>query len=136
MNKTYRELSRLETFEERINYLYIGDKVGRATFGQSRWLNQVLYKSQEWRHLRNRIISRDGGCDLGVEGCDLTNKNILVHHINPITEEDIINRNPCLFDEDNLISSSIQTHNFIHYGTSIESLPIERSPNDTSPWRK
>lgn len=134
--KSFRELSELETFEERLEYLYIGDKVGRETFGNMRRLNQKFYKSLEWRTKRNEIIARDNGCDLGIEGCDLTEKNILVHHINPITEEDILNRNPCLFDNDNLISLSIDTHNFIHYGTSSQETYVERTPNDTCPWRK
>ena len=136
MRKTYRELSSFDTFEERMEYLYIGDKIGIETFGNMRRLNQLFYKSPEWRRKRSEIIARDNGCDLGVEGCDLTNRNILVHHLNPITEADIVNRNPCLFDSDNLISCSIQTHNFIHYGTSIPEAPIERSPNDTCPWKK
>lgn len=127
---------KLDTFDERKDYLYIGDKVGRETFGQSRWINQLFYKSPEWRSKRNEIINRDQGCDLGVDGCGLSNKNILVHHINPITQEDIINRNPCIFDNDNLISSSKQTHNYIHYGSEIDELPMERTPNDTCPWKK
>lgn len=136
MRKSYNELIELNTFEERLNYLYIGDKVGRETFGSARRLNQLFYKSQEWRRKRNEIIARDNGCDLGIEGCDLTARNILIHHINPITEDDILNRNPCLFDNNNLISVSIDTHNFIHYGTSSKDEYVERSPNDTCPWRK
>lgn len=134
--KTYSELCKLETFEDRVNYLYIGDKVGKETFGQSRWINQMLYKSLEWRRKRNDVIARDNGCDLGVDGCGLSSNNVIVHHINPITEDDIINHRPCVFDMDNLISTSIQTHNFIHYGTVRVSLPIDRTPNDTCPWRK
>lgn len=133
--KSYQELIRLSTFDERKEYLYIGDMIGHKTFGSSRYLNQQFYKSPEWRHIRDNIIIRDGGCDLGVDGCGLSNKNILVHHINPITEDDIINRNPCLFDEDNLISSSLITHNFIHFGTSCQETYFERTPNDTCPWK-
>lgn len=136
MRKTYSELSKLETFEDRLEYLYIGDKIGNETFGSSRWINQRFYTSHEWKKKRNEIIVRDGGCDLGVEGCDLSSKNIIVHHINPITEEDIINRNYCVFDPENLISTSRKTHNHVHYGTVIEELPMERSANDTSPWKK
>lgn len=135
-NKNYTEMARLETFDERQKYLYIGDMIGHETFGSARHINQRLYKSSEWKHARDRVIIRDGGCDLGIEGCDLTNRNILVHHINPITEDDIVNRNPCLFDDDNLISSSLITHNFIHFGTSYKETSFERSPNDTSPWKK
>lgn len=134
--KSYRELIELDTFEERLEYLYIGDKVGRETFGSARRLNQLFYKSQEWRRKRNEIIARDNGCDLGVDGCELSSRNILIHHINPITEEDIVNRNPCLFDNNNLISVSMDTHNFIHYGTSSKEEYIERAPNDTCPWKK
>ena len=134
--KSYRELIELETFEERLEYLYIGDKIGDETFGSARRLNQLFYKSQEWRRKRNEIIARDNGCDLGVDGCERSSRNILIHHINPITEEDIINRNPCLFDNNNLISVSIDTHNFIHYGTSHKDEYIERTPNDTCPWKK
>ena len=136
MRKSFNELIELKTFEERLNYLYIGDKVGRETFGSARRLNQLFYKSQEWRRKRNEIIARDNGCDLGIEGCELTARNILIHHINPITEEDIVNRNPCLFDNNNLISVSMDTHNFIHYGTSSKDEYVERAPNDTCPWRK
>lgn len=134
--KTYSELSSLETFDERLEYLYIGDKVGNQTFGNARWLNQKLYKSPEWQRTRDRVITRDLGCDLGVEGCELTSRNILIHHINPITEEDVINRNPCLFDMDNLIAVSLSTHNYIHYGTKQNEGYVERKPNDTCPWRR
>ena len=136
MSKSYEELVKLETFDDRLNYLYIGDKVGRETFGNARRLNQLFYKSKEWRRKRDEIIARDNGCDLGIEGCDLSYRNILIHHINPITEEDILNRNPCLFDSNNLISVSINTHNFIHYGTSRVEEYVERTPNDTCPWKK
>lgn len=134
--KTFKQLSKLSTFEERLDYLYIGDKVGHETFGSSRWINQRFYTSQEWRRTRNEIILRDNGCDLGMDGCGLSSKNIIVHHINPITEEDIINRNSCVFDPENLISTSRKTHNHIHYGTLIDELPMERRANDTCPWKK
>lgn len=135
--KTYRELSRLETFEEKLEYLYIGDVIGGETFGNSRYLNQKLYTSPEWKRVRDIIIVRDNGCDLGVDGCDLQSRNIIIHHINPITEEDIVSRNPCLFDEDNLISTSRKSHNYIHFGLkSKEPEIIQRTANDTCPWRK
>lgn len=137
MNRSYSELMKLETFEDRLDYLYLGDKIGVETFGSSRWINQKFYTSYEWRRKRAEIIARDNGCDLGVEGCELGLKNILVHHINPITEEDIVNRRSCVFDNENLISSSRRTHNHIHYGTVVvDDLPMERSPNDTTPWRR
>lgn len=135
MNKSYSELIKLETFEERADYLFIGDMVGNETFGNSRWLNQKLYKSSEWRRVRDEVIIRDNGCDLAIDGCGLTSRNIIVHHINPITEDDILNRHPILFDLDNLISTSHDTHNFIHYGTKIKEEYKERTPDDTCPWR-
>lgn len=135
--KTYSELIKLNTFEDRLDYLYIGDKLGTETFGSSRWINQKLYTSGEWRRKRNEIIMRDKGCDLGVDGCELGKRDITVHHINPITEDDIINRRSCVFDNENLISTSHGTHNRIHYSTKIkEALPLERTPNDTCPWKK
>lgn len=136
MKKSFSELSKLKTFEERFDYLYLGDKIGVETFGSSRWINQRFYTSYEWKRKRRQIILRDNGCDLGVEGCELGEKDIIVHHINPITEDDIINRRSCVFDDENLISTSRRTHNNVHYGGVIETLPLERSANDTSPWRK
>lgn len=137
MKKTYSELMKLETFEERLDYLHIGDKIGNETFGSSRWINQKLYTSSEWRRKRNEIIMRDNGCDLGIEGCKLGKRDITVHHINPITEDDIVNRRSCVFDNENLISSSLATHNSIHYsGRPKQMLPIDRTPNDTCPWKK
>lgn len=133
--KSYSELALLDSYEDRLEYLYIGDMVGYETFGQARWLNQRLYKSQEWRRVRDRVIARDEGNDLGVDGCGLHSRHIIVHHINPITEDDILNRNPCLFDEDNLISTSPLSHNHIHYGNKVESLPMDRRINDTCPWK-
>lgn len=137
MSKSFKELSQLETFEERIQYLYLGDKLCNETFGRYRQLNQDFYKSKEWRRVRDEVIARDMGCDLGVDGCELGRKGILVHHINPISIEDLMNRNHNIFDLDNLISVSHKTHNFIHYGTNDrEPALIERSPNDTCPWKK
>lgn len=135
-SKTFSELMSLNTFDARLNYLYIGDKIGRETFGNSRWINQRLYKSYEWKRIRSQVIVRDNGFDLGFDGCGLSTSNILVHHINPITEEDIVNLKPCVFDMDNLISTSLSTHNFIHYGISLQSMPLERTINDTCPWKK
>ena len=116
--------------------MYIGDEIGHATFGSARWLNQRLYKSPEWKRARDFVILRDNGCDLGVEGCDLSSGRILIHHINPITEEDVILRRPCLFDPENLISVSHDSHNYIHFGNKIENILIERIPNDTCPWKR
>lgn len=135
--KTYSELITLPTFEERFEYLKLGGKVGRETFGYDRYLNQILYKLPEWLSVRDKVIVRDNGCDLGVLGREVYGR-ILVHHMNPITVEDILNRNPAIFDPEFLISTTKNTHDAIHY--SDESLlvkdPIVRSKNDTCPWRQ
>lgn len=137
MNKTYSELIRLPTFLERYRYLKLGGRIGEDTFGYDRYLNQTLYRSAEWKRFRREIIVRDEGCDLGCEGYEIYG-NILVHHINPITLEDVLNRDPKIFDPENVICVSHNTHNAIHYGD--ESLlitePIVRRPNDTCPWKK
>ena len=137
MSKSYSELIQLPTFLERFRYLQIGGTVGADTFGHGRYLNQILYRTAEWKRFRNRIILRDQGCDLGCKGYEIFGK-VLVHHINPITIEDILRRDPIIFDPDNVISTCLDTHNAIHYGD--ESLlitdPIERKPNDTCPWRR
>ena len=135
--KTYDELIKLPTFEERFEYLKIGGRVGVETFGYDRYLNQIFYKSDEWKSIRNYVITRDNGCDLGVPGREIAGNRILVHHINPITKEDILNRSEFLLDPKYLITTVKLTHDAIHYGD--ESLlmkdPIERSKNDTCPWR-
>lgn len=136
--KTYSELIKLPTFKERFDYLYIGGQVGAETFGAERYLNQVFYKSAEWREVRNAVIMRDQGCDLGIEGRELQNRrSIRVHHIDPITIDDITNRSSKLIDMENLITCSSKTHQAIHYtgwdGTPQE--PIIRTLNDTCPWR-
>ena len=134
--KTYSELITLPTFEERFNYLKLGGTVGESTFGFDRYLNQNLYKSQEWKSVRNKVIIRDNGCDLACEGYEIYGK-ALIHHINPITAEDIINHNPIIFDLENLITTVHNTHNAIHYGDEnlLIKGPIERTKNDTIPWK-
>lgn len=134
--KTYSELITLPTYEERFNYLKLEGVVGEMTFGFDRYLNQKLYTSQEWKTVRNLVIVRDNGCDLACEGYEIYGK-ILIHHINPITVEDVINRNPIIFDLENLISTTHNTHNAIHYGDEnlLIKGPIERTKNDTIPWR-
>lgn len=134
--KTYSELITLPTYEERFNYLKLEGVVGEMTFGFDRYLNQKLYTSQEWKTVRNQVIVRDNGCDLACEGYEIYGK-ILIHHINPIMVEDIINRNPIIFDLENLISTTHNTHNAIHYGDEnlLIKGPIERTKNDTIPWR-
>lgn len=137
MNKSYSEVMQLKTFEERFEYLKLNGVVGKETFGYDRILNQVLYKKSKWRRKRNDIIIRDNGCDLGIEGREIYGP-VLVHHINPITIEDILNDHPKVYDDENLICVTRNTHNAIHY--SDESIlvkdPIERTPNDTCPWRR
>lgn len=134
--KTYSELITLQTFEERFDYLKLSGEVGKATFGHNRYLNQILYNSPEWRRFRNEIIIRDNGCDLACDGYEIYGR-ILIHHINPITVEDIINRNPMVFDPENVITTVHNTHNAIHYGDKslLPKSPIERKRNDTCPWR-
>ena len=135
--KTYSELIKLETFEERYEYLKIGGKVGEETFGFDRYLNQIFYKSKEWLSVRNYVIARDNGCDLGMKDHEIRGDKILVHHMNPITKEDILNRTDILLNPEYLISTVKSTHDAIHYGDSnllcLE--PVARFKNDTCPWR-
>ena len=134
--KTYSELITIPTFEERFEYLQLKGSVGKDTFGYDRHLNQVLYRSPEWKRLRNQIIIRDCGCDLACEGYDIQSK-VLIHHLNPITVEDVLARSRKVFDPDNLVCVSHNTHNAIHYG-DVDLLvtgPIIRTKNDTCPWR-
>ena len=133
---SYSELITLPTFEERYRYLRKSGIVGEETFGSHRHLNQILYRSPEWRQVRNNVIVRDNGCDLGMEGYEIRDR-VYIHHINPITSDDILNRTPALFDMDNLICVSFNTHQAIHYGDE-SLLPIisftERMPGDTKLW--
>ena len=134
--RTYSELITIPTFEERFEYLQLKGSVGKDTFGYDRYLNQVLYRSPEWKRLRNQIIIRDCGCDLACEGYDIHSK-VLIHHLNPITVEDVLARSRKVFDPDNLVCVSHNTHNAIHYG-DVDLLvagPIIRTKNDTCPWR-
>ena len=134
--KTYSELITIPTFEERFEYLKLDGQVGVETFGFNRYLNQVFYKSDEWLSIRDYIITRDNGCDLGMEGYEIYGR-ILIHHINPITKDDIIQRSRILLDPENLITTVKRTHDAIHYGDSnlLMKAPIERRKNDTCPWR-
>ena len=134
--RTYSELITIPTFKERFEYLQLKGSVGKDTFGYDRHLNQVLYRSPEWKRLRNQIIIRDCGCDLACEGYDIHSK-VLIHHLNPITVEDVLARSRKVFDPDNLVCVSHNTHNAIHYG-DVDLLitgPIIRTKNDTCPWR-
>lgn len=134
--KTYSELIQFKTFEERFNYLKIDGIIGQETFGFDRYLNQIFYTSLEWRKLRNKIIIRDNGCDLAVPGLEIIGK-IFIHHINPISKDDIISRSDYLMNPEYLICSSKSTHDAIHYGDTnlLPKGPITRTKNDTCPWR-
>lgn len=133
--RTYSELITMPSFEERYRYLKLDGVVGEETFGFDRYLNQLFYRSKEWKTIRNFVITRDNGCDLGMDGHDIYGK-ILVHHMNPISKDDILGRSEYLLDPEFLISTIKNTHDAIHYGD--ESLlitePIQRSKNDTCPW--
>ena len=135
--KTYSELITIPTFEERYEYLRLNGRVGEETFGFDRYLNQVFYKSKEWRSIRDYVIARDNGCDLGMEGYEIFGQ-ILIHHMNPITKEDILERKDVLLNPEYLITTVKNTHDAIHYGDEslLVTSPIERRKNDTCPWRK
>lgn len=136
--RTYSELMSLKTFEERFNYLKLNGQVGEVTFGWKRYLNQNFYKSKDlWLPIRDRVIIRDNGCDLGLSGYDLFDQPIYIHHMNPISDKDIENMSENLINPEYLICTSLSTHNAIHYGNlnSLIALPTERTPNDTCPWR-
>lgn len=136
MTKKYGELIRLKTFDERVNYLKTNSQVGLPTFGWERYLNQKLYCSPEWKRLRREIIIRDNGCDLALNGYEIYN-HIIIHHIIPISIEDIRNRDSKIMDPDNLVCVSHNTHNLIHYGNNslYPSVVTERKKNDTCPWK-
>ena len=136
MIRTYSELITLPTFEERYQYLKIGGTVGEETFGFDRYLNQSFYKTKEWLRIRDHVIVRDQGCDLAMIDREIRGK-ILVHHMNPITKEDIVRRTKYLLDPEYLICTVKNTHDAIHYGDEslLIKAPIERQKNDTCPWR-
>lgn len=135
--KTYSELITIPTFEERYRYLRLGGQVGAETFGFDRWLNQKFYKDPEWLAVRNQVIIRDNGCDLGIPGREIHSR-ILIHHMNPITKEDILRRSKYLLDPEYLICTIKNTHDAIHYGDEGLLIldPVVRSRNDTCPWRR
>ena len=137
LSKTYSELIKLPTFDERFEYLKLGGAVGEDTFAHHRYLNQALYRSEEWKRCRRQIIIRDNGCDLACEGFEIPVR-ILIHHINPITIDDVLHRRSIVFDPENLITTSHQTHNAIHYGNIdlLATSPVVRQKNDTCPWRR
>ena len=136
--RTYTELSKLSTFEERYNYLKLDGVVGEDTFGFDRYLNQQFYqKDPRWKKVRDEVIIRDMGCDLGIEDREIPS-GIMVHHMNPLTAEDLLKETEFLLDPEYLICTSRSTHNAIHYGDEnlLMKGPVERTANDTCPWRK
>lgn len=138
--KSYQAMCQLETFEQRFNYLRLKAGVGIDTFGHERYLNQRFYTSREWRDIRNEVITRDRGCDLGISGREIVGR-VIVHHMNPITPEEVVNGHSEILDPYFLVAVSHITHNAIHYGSfdtlgPVESsLIVERKPGDTTPWR-
>jgi hypothetical protein len=135
MIRTYSELRRLETIQERFEYLKLNGFVGDKTFGFDRWINQRFYTSREWRHIRHQVISRDMGCDLGIEGFEI-HSGLYIHHLNPMTKADIVESDPSILDPEFLITTTMVTHNAIHYGDAkqVPRLVVERKPGDTKLW--
>lgn len=138
MIRTYSELIKYDSFEDRFRYLKLDGLVGEETFGYDRYINQIFYNSDEWKRTRRNIIVRDNGCDLGVDGFDIYSK-ILIHHMNPINVNDIIERSDYIMNPEYLICVAFETHNAIHFGDEsilMNQQIIERRPNDTCPWRR
>ena len=137
MIRTYSELSMLTSFKDRFRYLKLDGAVGEATFGFDRYLNQLFYRSQQWRKIRDEVIVRDCGCDLGIEGYEIY-KYAMIHHMNPITAKDIQDESDYLLNPEYLITTTQRTHNAIHYGDEdlLLTMPVERTKNDTCPWRR
>lgn len=135
MTRTYLEMVRFDSFEERFEYLKLGGGVGRSTFGFDRYINQQFYASREWKDIRNYVILRDNGCDLGVEGYEI-HESPLIHHINPMVPEDIVHGETWILDPEFLITTTHNTHNAIHYGgeSRMPKVVAERAPNDTKLW--
>lgn len=134
-NKSYSELSMYRSFEERFEYLRLGGGVGHSTFGFDRHVNQTFYASREWQDIRQYVIVRDNGCDLGVPGYEI-HVDLLIHHMNPMNTNDILHRQEWILDPEFLITTTQQTHNAIHYGvnTLVPRVVIERTPGDTKLW--
>lgn len=135
--KTYSELMSLKTFKERFEYLKLDGLIGEETFGFDRYLNQLFYESEEWKRVRSLVIARDNGCDLASLDHEIYGDRIIVHHMNPITKEDIINKTDFLLNPEYLITTVKRTHDAIHYGDDsiLNEEFVERVPNDTCPWR-
>ncbi len=135
MLRRYSELCELKTYKERFEYLTVKNTVGLETFGHERYLNQKFYTSSEWRSIRNFVIDRDQGCDLGLPGYEI-NGLIIVHHMNPIVSKDIIHSSDLLMNPDYLVCTSHSTHNALHYGEMVEDQVVVRTKNDTCPWKQ
>lgn len=134
--KTYSEMILLPTFRERFEYLRLDGVVGDYTFAGLRYLNQRFYQSEAWKKVRREIIIRDNGCDLAIEGQEIGRNGIYIHHINPITKEDLIHQRKCVFDPENLVCVGFYTHNAIHYNGEVkEKVVVRRTANDTCPWK-
>ena len=135
--KTYSELIKFNTFEDRYRYLKLDGRVGVDTFGFDRYLNQIFYRSGKWKSIRDEVIIRDNGCDLGIDGREIHGR-IIIHHMNPITIEDIEKESEYLIDPEFLITTVLNTHNAIHYGDEslLMLMPVERTRNDTCPWKR
>lgn len=134
---SYSRLARLSTFEERFDYLSLTGVVGDRTFGGERWMNQDFYRSHQWKQVRNYVIARDMGCDLGVEGYEIFDK-VIIHHMNPMSRDQVSNGDPVILDPEYLITVTHNTHNAIHYGDKrmLPSLLVERRPGDTDLWAR
>ncbi len=133
--RTYSALSRLHTFEDRYQYLKLNGVVGESTFGFDRWVNQEFYRSREWKAIRSEVIVRDNGCDLGVPGYEIY-RDLLIHHMNPVSMKDIEHGEEWILDPDFLITTSRRTHNAIHYGDEslLPRIPVQRKSGDTTLW--
>ena len=136
--KSYHEMMTLDSFAERFEYLKLDGKVGMDTFGDDRYLNQILYQSPEWKSVRDKVILRDRSCDLAHPDYEIRMGKVIIHHINPLTPDDILEKRSVLFELDNLVTMSFNTHQAIHYGdASLLQLELnERKPNDTCPWKE
>lgn len=133
---TYSDILKLPTYDERLDALMLYANRFDVTFGSERWVNQILYQSNEWRHFRDRIIERDCGCDLAIPGLDISGR-VYVHHILPLTIADVSRRSSKIFDPENVICMSYDTHNRVHYHKKSDRIQYtERTPNDTCPWKQ
>lgn len=135
LSRCYSELRHISTFEERFEYLQVRSSVGLETFGYERWLNQAFYRSAQWKHVRQEIIARDLGSDLGIRGHEIWDR-LIIHHMNPISVEDVTHADPAILDPEFLITTSLLTHNAIHYGdkSNLRKPLVQRRPGDTKLW--